>query len=148
MRKKDMFMAVILALSLIGCGNQEADSAVEAVAMIEEAETVAENEIVVEESTEIEPEEDTYTECGDLYMLDSGRNDGTQVDLESWDTDQSEYVIDHSINVYYTDTSLAGYTKEGITISVALSNGEWNFCIFDRSGENWKVYNFTGNKGL
>ena len=136
--RKNIFVVVILALSLIGCSKQEADNVVETISITEDAvatteETEKESEAAMEESVET-IEEVSYTECGDLYLLDSGRNDGTQVDLDSWDIDNSEYVLDQGVNIYYTDTSLAGYTKDGITISVALSNGEWNFCIFDKSG--------------
>lgn len=138
MRKKNIFVAVILALSLIGCGKQEADSIVETVSEVKDMEiateeTENESEAVMKESVET-VEEVGYTECGDLYMLDSGRNDGTQVDMSSWENNPIKYVTAKSINVYYTDTSLAGYTKENATILVALSNSEWNFCIFDKSG--------------
>ena len=136
--RKNIFVTMILALSLIGCGKQEADNRIETVSKVGDIEIVTEekekeSEAATEEFIET-IEEVSYTECGDLYMLDSGRNDGTQVDLDSWDIDNSEYVLDQGVNIYYTDTSLAGYTKDGITISVALSNGEWNFCIFDKSG--------------
>lgn len=138
MRKKNIFVAVILALSLIGCDKQETDSIVETVSEVKDMEIVTEetekeSEVVTKESVET-VEEISYTECGDLYMLDSGRNDGTQVDMSSWENNPIKYVTTRSINVYYTDTSLAGYTKENATILVALSNGEWNFCIFDKSG--------------
>lgn len=139
MRKKKIFVAVILALSLIGCGKQEADSIVEIVSTEESRETVAEaesekeSEVVMEETIEIS-EEDSYTERGELYMLDSGRNDGTQVDMSTWENNPLKYVTTKSINIYYTDTSLAGHTKENATILVALSSDEWNFCIFDKSG--------------
>lgn len=136
--RKNIFVTMILALSLIGCGKQEADNVVETISITEDAvatteETEKESEAVTEESVEM-IEEVSYTERGDLYMLDSGRNDGIQVDMDSWDIDNSEYVLDQGVNIYYTDTSLAGYTKDGITISVALSNGEWNFCVFDKKG--------------
>ncbi len=137
MRKKNILAAVVLALSLIGCGKQETDSTISTVSKVEDmaivTEETEETETVVEETVET-AEEVSYTERGELYMLDSGRNDGTQVDMSTWENNPLKYVTTKSINVYYTDTSLAGHTKENATILVALSSDEWNFCIFDKSG--------------
>lgn len=135
MRKKDLLMTMILSLSMTGCSEQNMENAAESLQAMEYVENAAEaeSETAVDKSAEIS-KEDSYTECGDLYILDSGGNAGTQVDMDSWDLINKEYVVSQGINVYYTDTSLAGHTKDNATISTASGNGEWYFCVFDKSG--------------
>lgn len=137
MRKRNEILVMVLMLSLAGCGPKATEEAVLEPKVVAE-DKATETETVTEEikSTENveETEEATYTERGDLYVLDSGRNDGGSVDMTSWDADYSVYELTKGINFYYTDTSIAGYTKDTAKINVSKSNGEWNFCIFDKKG--------------
>lgn len=142
MRRKNLFIPMMLSLSMIGCSNKSEEvmgsvqtvEPTEIASIIEtETETETETEIVIDKTTETIAEV-SYTEYGDLYLLDSGCNAGIQVDMAEWDLVNKEYTLKQGINVYYTDTSLAGYTKDNITVATARSNDEWYFCVFDKSG--------------
>lgn len=136
MRKRNEFLVTILMLSLVGCGQKEAEIATVEPQVVAEEQAVETETVIEAEATENvnETEEPTYTERGDLYVLDSGCNDGGGVDMTSWGADYSVYELTKGINFYYTDTSIAGYTKDNAKIHVSKSNGEWNFCIFDKKG--------------
>lgn len=150
MRRKNLFISMMLSLSMIGCSNksEEVMGSVQTVEPTEIASIIeTETEIVMGKTTETIAEA-SYTEYGDLYLLDSGCNSGIQVDMTEWDLVNKEYILKQGINVYYTDTSLAGYTKDNITVATARSNDEWYFCVFDKSGYLVKAEDLVSSVSL
>ena len=136
-----LLVYAIGALFLAGCGAKEEETAhTEAVEMeipekegIENIESkVAEG--LVEEDGESVEEEITYREQNDIYLLNNACNEGVQIDLASFEFDNKQYTLTKSVDIYYTDGTLAGYTKENVPVYVVSSGDEWSFCSFDTSG--------------
>lgn len=135
-----LLVYAIGALFLTGCGAKEEETAyTEAVEMeipekesIENIEKVAEE--LVEEDGESVEEEITYREQNDIYLLNNACNEGVQIDLASFEFDNKQYTLTKSVDIYYTDGTLAGYTKENVPVYVVSSGDEWSFCSFDTSG--------------
>lgn len=139
---KSLMVGMMITVSLTGCGDAEekvikGEEIVESGIRMENSDTAEEDgSIAVSDEAEVsEPEEETtYTEKGDVYLMDNVYNEGEQVDLASFELERKEYNLIKSVNVYYTDETLAGYTKENAPVYVVSSNEEWSFCSFDTSG--------------
>lgn len=131
----------ISAMFLTGCGAKEEKAAyTEAVEMEAAEKEDIENikskttEELVEEDGESVDEEITYREQNDIYLLNNACNEGTQIDLASFEFDNKQYTLTKSVDIYYTDGTLAGYTKENVPVYVVSSGDEWSFCSFDTNG--------------
>lgn len=136
-----LLVYAIGALFLAGCGAKEEETAhTEAVEMeipekegIENIESKVAEELVEEDGESVE-EEITYREQNDIYLLNNACNEGVQIDLASFEFDNKQYTLTKSVDIYYTDGTLAGYTKENVPVYVVSSGDEWSFCSFDTSG--------------
>jgi len=151
MKKKKLFamlMAFALTASLTSCGSNDMSNVFaenaqkEVLAEIIEGETVTEETATEEipsdeDSVADELDESTYKESDCLYMLNSKDDAEITVDMDALKPDGRNYYIVKSINIYNKDASLAGYTKENVSVSVATSNDEWSYCYFD--GYNYLV---------
>lgn len=148
MMKKNMknFLSILLVcamsiLLLIGCGSKENQTSLTADIDTEnfekdDAKTVEPDvaEVLSDDDKESVETEITYIEQNDVYLLSNACNDGIQIDLSSFEFDSKQYTLMKSVNIYYTDETLAGYTKENASVYVISSNDEWSFCSFDTDG--------------
>lgn len=148
MMKKNMknFLSILLVcamsvLLLIGCGSKENQTSLTADIDTEnfekdDAKTVEPDvaEVLSDDDKESVETEITYIEQNDVYLLSNACNDGIQIDLSSFGFDSKQYTLMKSVDIYYTDETLAGYTKENASVYVISSNDEWSFCSFDTDG--------------
>lgn len=148
MMKKNMknFLSILLVcamsiLLLIGCGSKENQTSLTADIDTEnfekdDAKTVEPDvvEVLSDDDKESVETEITYIEQNDVYLLSNACNDGIQIDLSSFEFDSKQYTLMKSVDIYYTDETLAGYTKENVSVYVISSNDEWSFCSFDTDG--------------
>lgn len=81
-----------------------------------------------------ETEEELYTEYDSYYLLNGVYNEGKQVDLDSFQLEDNTYTLAKSVDIYFTNEELAGYSKENIEIYVVSSNEKWYFCALDTNG--------------
>lgn len=142
MKKLNILLVCAMSILLLfGCGNND-----EKVSLAEKVETenieIDEVETVDSDATEdsqdtsgesIE-EESTYIEQNDIFLLSDACNDGIQIDLSSFEFVSKEYSLTKSVDIYYTDGTLAGYTKDNALVYVISSGDEWSFCSFDTDG--------------
>ncbi len=140
------FLSILLvcAMSIMllgGCGGKEEENSLvseidtEDIGQID-VETTESDEVdfLSDKDEETNEEEITYIEHNDIYLLSNASNDGTGVDFSSFELERKEYTLQESIQIYYTDESLAGYTKENVPVYVVSSNDEWSFCSFGTDG--------------
>lgn len=143
MKKRIMsiMLSLLMVASVMGCGSKDVETVSEnkdtentevTERMEDTAEEVVESDIVKETVEEVS--NNTYTEGEYVYILDGVYNDGPQFDLDSLEFDNREFTLEKSVDIYYTDTSLAGYTKENVYVYVVSSNDEWCFCSFGNKG--------------
>lgn len=138
---RTLFVCAMSVLLLIGCGSKE--DQISLIADIDtenfekdDAKTVEPDvaEVLSDNDKESAEAEITYTEQNDVYLLSNACNDGIQIDLSSFEFDSKQYILMKSVDIYYTDETLAGYTKENASVYVISSNDEWSFCSFDTDG--------------
>ena len=138
MRKKIcmLMMAAALSTSFVGCGKAETKTVEnkEPIVYMEETNEAEEAKRNVAEIESTEQEENVYTEYDTYFLLNGVYNEGNQIDLATLNPDGSSYSLIKSIDIYYTNKELAGYTKENIDITVVSSNDEWAFCSLGTNG--------------
>lgn len=80
----------------------------------------------------------TYTEEEDLFLIENvDHSNQNKVDMDSLKPNSKSYVLNKSVDIYYTDAILAGYTKENISVNTITSNEEWTYVAFAKS--SWLV---------
>lgn len=85
-------------------------------------------------------EEPVYKEIGNLFLLENVvHHPENNIDMNALLYDGKKYQLAKSVNIYDTDNTLAGYTKEGFRISVIVSNDQWSYCDFGPKTENYLV---------
>lgn len=139
---KALMAGMMITVSLTGCGDAEekvikGEEIAESGISMENSDTAEEDGSidVSDEAAVSEPEEEiTYTEKGDVYLMDNVYNEGEQIDLSSFEFDSKQYTLIKRVDIYYTDGTLAGYTKDEAPVYVISSNDEWSFCSFDTNG--------------
>lgn len=132
-------LVVTMMFSVVGCGDKEETSTVEATTN----EVVAENN-EVEESVETEtttpieeedthtPKESDYVEYLEFYGPENHENREILVDEETFEKYNGENVIlSESVNLYYDDGCPAGYTKPGIEVQIDTYSDEWYSIYLD-----------------
>ena len=146
MKKKNLMVltAIMLSVSLIGCGNIEEDVLAENVenTQLESIETTLIESMDMESSdvNESAIDEIVYTEKGNLFLLENVvHNSENNVDMNALVPDGRNYELVESVSIYNTDNTLAGYTKEDFRIHVVTSNDEWSYCDFGATTENYLV---------
>lgn len=136
-----LFVCAMSMLLLVGCEDKKEQTPL--VEDIEteniekdDAETVESNvaEDLSDKDEDSIEKEITYIEQNDIYLLSNAYNDGIQIDLSSFEFESKQYNLMKSVDIYYTDGTLAGYTKENASVYVISSNEEWSFCSFDTDG--------------
>ena len=148
MKKKNLMVLTVIMLSgsLIGCGNIAEDVLAENVenTQVESIETIQTENMNVESSDINESATDvqdvTYKEKENLYLLENVvHNPENNIDMDELKPDGSSYKLVKSVNIYDTDNTLAGYTKEDFQMHVVTSNAEWSYCDFGPRTENYLV---------
>lgn len=146
-----LFVCVMSMLLLVGCGgkkeqtslvkdieaeNIEKDDERSESTDKDDTETVESNlaEDLSDKDEDSIEKEITYIEKNDIYLLSNACNDGIQIDLSSFEFESKQYTLKKSVDIYYTDGTLAGYTKENASVYVISGNDEWSFCSFDTDG--------------
>lgn len=139
--KKFLSILLVCAMSIMllgGCGGKEEQNSL--VTDIDTADIGQddvesdETEFSHDKDEEIVKEEITYIKRDEIYLLSNACNDGIQIDLSSFELDSKPYTLMKSVDIYYTDGTLAGNTKENASVYVISSNDEWSFCSFDTDG--------------
>lgn len=155
MKKKNLVVLAAIMLSLIGCGNIAEDALAENVlaenTQVESIETIQtesmnmensdiNNESAIDVQDETIYDEPTYTEQGNLFLLENVQhNPENNIDMDALIPDGRGYKLVKSVSIYHTDNTLAGYTKEGFRVRVVVSNDEWSYCDFGDKTENYLV---------
>ena len=155
MKKKNLFVMAMtmVSVALIGCGQQEQENpVVDAIAdvvttseSIENTEsveieipqaTMVPNQEIPVEATDVEESEAeiAYRETEKLFLIKNQYNDGKQFDVSTLEHADAKYTLEESVDVYFLDEDLAGYTKDGVDVYVSACNEEWSYCIFEKKG--------------
>lgn len=147
MKNKDVkrvfaiIIASLLMTTMTACGGNNSNrEAIEAViTTAKESVTITNTEDLAEV---IQPEdtvkEITYTEEEDLFLIENvDHSNQNKVDMDSLKPNSKSYVLNKSVDIYYTDAILAGYTKENISVNTITSNEEWTYVAFAKS--SWLV---------
>ena len=145
-----MLTIIVLVISFTGCGGQAVDDAVadaETMENIEKTDKTESSEAVLPE-TSVSMKEETvkesvaegfetevsYVERDSFYQIKGAYNDGTFFDVSTLEPVSKTYTLEKSVDVYFLDTDLAGYTKDGISVYVISNNDEWSYCSIDKVG--------------
>ena len=148
MKKKNLIVlaAIAVSVSLIGCGNIAEDVLAENVenTQVESMETIQTKSMDMESSdineSAADVQNETYKEKENLYLLENVvHNSENNIDMDELKPDGSSYKLVKSVNIYDTDNTLAGYTKEDFQMHVVTSNAEWSYCDFGPRTENYLV---------
>lgn len=149
MKKKNLIVlaAIAVSVSLIGCGNIAEDVLAENVknTQVESMETIQteslnmESSDINESATDVQ-NETIYKEQGNLYLLENVVHaPENNIDMDALKPDGRSYKLVKSVNIYDTDNTLAGYTKEDFQVHVVASNDEWSYCDFGESTNSYLV---------
>ena len=159
MKKRNLVVMLLAVAFLAGCGNVTEDVIAESTEIVESTEdteivestqmdTSQTESVEIEEkgsSEDIESDTDesegtTYTEQGNLYLLeDVQHHPENNIDINTLEVDGSKYKLVNSVNIYHTDKTLAGCTKENFLVCVVASNDEWSYCNLGAETENYLV---------
>lgn len=136
-----IIMASLLMTTMTACGgnNSNREAIEDVVTTAKESVTTTNTEDLAEV---IKPKdtvkEITYTEEEDLFLIENvDHSNKKKVDMDSLKPDSKSYVLNKSVDIYYTDAILAGYTKENISVNTITSNEEWTYVAFAKN--SWLV---------
>ncbi len=141
-----MLIVAVLAVSLAGCGGQAVEDVVadaKTIENIDGTDKTESSEAMLPETsvsmreetvTEASGEEVSYVERDSFYQIKGAYNDGIFYDVSTLEPVSKTYTLEKSVDVYFLDTDLAGYTKDGISVYVISSNDEWSYCSIDKVG--------------
>lgn len=123
-----IIVASMITVTLVGCGakNKEVADMTEVENSVVETES-KEVEIETEEVEETEEKEPTYTEEEDIFVMKtpSYAREDYEMDMSSFKDVIKDYTFEKETDIYFAVNLLAGYTKSGITATIAQANDEW-----------------------
>lgn len=123
-----LIMILCVSMSMLGCGNTKENDKINST---ENTESISKEVIETEQVESTENSEPTYTEY-DIYFLQDGVEPSeTTYDMNLLKPDGHTYTLTKSVNLYYTNEKLCGYTKENIDINVVTSNDDYCYVILD-----------------
>ena len=161
MKKK---MAIVVAsglmITLVGCGGNQntmteeaqVTEIVESVETTEVTETI-EPTVKAEEEDRYAVSEEDYVDAGKFIGVTSrgDTNPETLIDTDSFEKYSEFYYLPESVNLYFSDGYLGGYTKPNIEVQTQSKSNDWYFIyVGDYSrlvkAEDFEKVAFKGTK--
>lgn len=125
-----LIMILCVSMSMLGCGNTKENDKINST---ENTESISKEVIETEQVESIENSEPTYTEYDTYFLQDGVEPSETTYDMNLLKPDGHTYTLTKSVNLYYTNEKLCGYTKENIDIKVVTSDDNWSYVTFDKN---------------
>ncbi len=123
-----LIMILCVSMSMLGCGNTKENDKINST---ENTESISKEVIETEQVESTENSEPTYTEYDTYFLQDEVEPSETTYDMNLLKPDGHTYTLTKSVNLYYTNEKLCGYTKENIDINVVTSNDDYCYVILD-----------------
>lgn len=123
-----LIMILCVSMSMLGCGNTKENDKINST---ENTESISKEVIETEQVESAENSEPTYTEYDTYFLQDGVEPSETTYDMNLLKPDGHTYTLTKSVNLYYTNEKLCGYTKENIDINVVTSNDDYCYVILD-----------------
>lgn len=123
-----LIMILCVSMSMLGCGNTKENDKINST---ENTESISKEVIETEQVGSTENSEPTYTEYDTYFLQDGVEPSETTYDMNLLKPDGHTYTLTKSVNLYYTNEKLCGYTKENIDINVVTSNDDYCYVILD-----------------
>ena len=123
-----IIMILCVSMSMLGCGNTKENDKINST---ENTESISKEVIETEQVESTENSEPTYTEYDTYFLQDGVEPSETTYDMNLLKPDGHTYTLTKSVNLYYTNEKLCGYTKENIDINVVTSNDDYCYVILD-----------------
>ena len=123
-----LIMILCVSMSMLGCGNTKENDKINST---ENTESISKEVIETEQVESTENSEPTYTEYDTYFLQDGVESSETTYDMNLLKPDGHTYTLTKSVNLYYTNEKLCGYTKENIDINVVTSNDDYCYVILD-----------------
>lgn len=123
-----LIMILCVFMSMLGCGNTKENDKINST---ENTESISKEVIETEQVESTENSEPTYTEYDTYFLQDGVEPSETTYDMNLLKPDGHTYTLTKSVNLYYTNEKLCGYTKENIDINVVTSNDDYCYVILD-----------------
>ena len=123
-------MILCVSMSMLGCGNTKENDKINST---ENTESISKEVIETEQVESTENSEPTYTEYDTYFLQDGVEPSETTYDMNLLKPDGHTYTLTKSVNLYYTNEKLCGYTKENIDIKVVTSDDNWSYVTFDKN---------------
>ena len=125
-----LIMILCVSMSMLGCGNTKENDKINSA---ENTESISKEVIETEQVESTENSEPTYTEYDTYFLQDGVEPSETTYDMNLLKPDGHTYTLTKSVNLYYTNEKLCGYTKENIDIKVVTSDDNWSYVTFDKN---------------
>ena len=125
-----LIMILCVSMSMLGCGNTKENDKINST---ENTESISKEVIETEQVESTENSEPTYTEYDTYFLQDGVEPSETTYDMNLLKPDGHTYTLTKSVNLYYTNEKLCGYTKENIDIKVVTSDDNWSYVTFDKN---------------
>lgn len=123
-----LIMILCVSMSMLGCGNTKENDKINST---ENTESISKEVIETEQVESTENSEPAYTEYDTYFLQDGVEPSETTYDMNLLKPDGHTYTLTKSVNLYYTNEKLCGYTKENIDINVVTSNDDYCYVILD-----------------
>lgn len=123
-----LIMILCVSMSMLGCGNTKENDKINST---ENTESISKEVIETEQVESTENSEPTYAEYDTYFLQDGVEPSETTYDMNLLKPDGHTYTLTKSVNLYYTNEKLCGYTKENIDINVVTSNDDYCYVILD-----------------
>lgn len=123
-----LIMILCVSMSMLGCGNTKENDKINST---ENTESISKEVIETEQVESTENSEPTYTEYDTYFLQDGVEPSETTYDMNLLKPDGHTYTLTKSVNLYYNNEKLCGYTKENIDINVVTSNDDYCYVILD-----------------
>ena len=123
-----LIMILCVSMSMLGCGNTKENDKINST---ENTESISKEVIETEQVESTENSEPTYTEYDTYFLQDGVEPSETTYDMNLLKPDGHTYTLTKSVNLYYINEKLCGYTKENIDINVVTSNDDYCYVILD-----------------
>lgn len=123
-----LIMILCVSMSMLGCGNTKENDKINST---ENTESISKEVIETKQVESTENSEPTYTEYDTYFLQDGVEPSETTYDMNLLKPDGHTYTLTKSVNLYYTNEKLCGYTKENIDINVVTSNDDYCYVILD-----------------
>lgn len=125
-----LIMILCVSMSMLGCGNTKENDKINST---ENTESISKEVIETEQVESTENSEPTYTEYDTYFLQDGVEPSEATYDMNLLKPDGHTYTLTKSVNLYYTNEKLCGYTKENIDIKVVTSDDNWSYVTFDKN---------------